>query len=98
MKGNVQTAYETFDEGEGHQKGSKRKTVEAEAPPQADQHSIIPDDAAKDLLRRSLKVSYVPVKVDKAPHKSLSTSAHVSKGKPSNVHHMTQKCSSMNEG
>lgn len=81
VKGNVQTAYETFDEGEGHQRASKRKTVEVEAPPQADQHTIVPDDAAKDLLRRSLKVSYVPVKVDKPPHKSLSTSAHVSKAK-----------------
>jgi len=76
-QGNVQAAYETFDEGEGSQMTSKRK-VEAAAAASTPLPRVPVGDPAKDLLRRSLRVSYVPVKVEKGPHKSLSTSAHVS--------------------
>ena len=75
---NIQPTYGTFTEGEPphrHQQAALGKSLPV---PSSSSDALVP---GKDQLHRSLKVSYVPIKVDSArvPHKALSSFAHVSK-------------------
>ena len=74
---NIQPTYGTFTEGEPphrHQQAALGKSLPV---PSSSSDALVP---GKDQLHRSLKVSYVPIKVDSArvPHKALSSFAHVS--------------------
>ena len=77
---NIQPTYGTFSERESPRRHQQQQAALGKSLP-ASSSSTDALEPGKDQLHRSLKVSYVPIKVDSArvPHKALSSFAHVSK-------------------
>lgn len=76
---NIQPTYGTFSEGEPQRRQHQAALSNSLPVPSSSKDALLMEPG-RDQLHRSLKVSYVPIKVDSAhvPHKALSSFAHVS--------------------